>query len=201
MVWKHQCWAAVRTSLDTCLWPLVVMGVCHNFTCPLHAASVKAAKEHMSVPAGMLHRWPIQLIKISMCLTRLALKGPQFVFVQLDSQGLSPVLCNFLVKLCVVIGSTFLTCWAGSFQTCYVTITPQWPLQPPVNLINTTPTSSSCVDKSFQQIMVTAGRISHSQYVLYSKWVSREPVMAEIHIFIFRIISLTLLIFWGPGYL
>lgn len=66
-----------------------------------------------------------------MCLTRLALKGPQFLFVQLDSQGLSPVLCNFLVKLCVVIGSTFLTCRAGSFQTRYVTIT--LPVTPPAS--------------------------------------------------------------------
>ena len=35
------------------------------------------------------------------------IKGPQFVFVQLDSQGLSPVLCVFLVKLCVVLDPPF----------------------------------------------------------------------------------------------
>lgn len=91
--------------------------------------------------AGTLHHWLIQSIKISMPFTCLALKAPYSVFVQLDSGGLSSVLCIFLLKLCVVTWSTFLTCWVGSLQTRYVTTTRERSLQPPVSLINTTPSS------------------------------------------------------------
>lgn len=74
-------------------------------------------------PAGTPYYWLIQSIKISMCFTCFALTvshSVQFNYMYLGD--LSPVPCIFLIKLCVVIWPTSLTCWVKSFWTYPVTL-------------------------------------------------------------------------------